>query len=358
MTTVACGESDSSGIRDSAPLATRSSVPIAFLRAQGTKIDPTTGVEPPRELVVIDSDGSNERTVRTPRGYDVESFSWSPDGRQLVLAASPPEDYRLTLFVANADGSSVRELRRTPDHLALPVWSPRGDKIAWDNHDDGYHEIWVMNTDGSDPRKLTPGFRFSDPVWSPDGRRIAYSDIRWGGGSWIYVMNADGSASKRVIRAESLPSLTPSDPAGGNPQWSAADQIGFYDGKDIWLVNPDGSGRRRAIKDEAQSAGQFRFSPNGLTIAFESKTDRGFELFVGDLSAGAVRRLTDNDREDLRPSFSPDAKSLAFEGLWPPAKGEDLAPRDIYVINADGSGERNLTDSAADESSPAWAPQR
>jgi Tol biopolymer transport system component len=347
-----CGNST-----DSAPLATRSSAPIAFLRAQGTEIDPTTGVEPRRELVVIDSDGSNERTVRTPHGYDVESFSWSPDGRQLVLAASPPEDYRLTLFVANPEGSGVRELRRTPDHLALPVWSPRGDKIAWDNHDDGYHEIWVMNADGSDPRKLTPGHGFSDPVWSPDGRRIAYSDIRWAGGSWIYVMNADGSASKRVIRAESLPSLTirPNDPLGGAPQWSAADQIGFYDGKDIWLANPDGSGRRRAI-EEAQSAGPFRFAPSGRTIAFESKTERGFELFVSDISGGSVRRLTDNEREDLRPSFSPDGKSLVFEGLLP-AKDEDPGPRDIYVINADGSGERNLTDSAVDESSPAWAPK-
>jgi len=142
MTTVACGGPGSSGNRDSAPLVTRSSAPIAFLRAHGTKVDPKTGAEPPRELVVIDSDGSNERTVRTPRGYDVESLSWSPDGRQLVFAARPPEDWRLTLYIANADGSGLRELRRTPDYLPLPVWSPRGDKIAWDNHNDGYHEIW------------------------------------------------------------------------------------------------------------------------------------------------------------------------------------------------------------------------
>jgi TolB protein len=357
LTTVACGGSGSSGTRDSAPLATRSSAPIAFLRAQGTKVyDPSTGYEPPHELVVVGSDGRNERIVRTPRGYDVESFSWSPEGRQLVLAASPPEDYRLTLFVANADGSGVRELRRTPDHLALPVWSPRGDKIAWDNHDDGYHEIWVMNADGSDARKLRPDF--SDPVWSPDGRMIAYSDIRWAGGAWIYVMNADGSASKRVIRAESLHPLTTSNPAGGNPQWSTADQIGFYDGKDIWLVKPDGSGRRRAIEDETQSAGPFRFSSDGRMIAFESKTDRGFELFVSDISGGRARRLTDNHREDLGPSFSPDGKSLAFEARWPPKDEDSEPPGDIYVINADGSGERNLTDSSVDESSPAWAPER
>lgn len=73
-----------------------------------------------------------------------------------------------------------------------------------------------------------------------------------------------------------------------------------------------------------------------------------------------MRRLTDNDLQDFQPSWAPDGKSLAFARFAdrPPSSGADSGPGDIYPMNADGSGERNLTNSAADESSPAWSPER
>ena len=147
--------------------------------------------------MIVNPDGSDERTVRLPRGYDVESFSWSLDGRRLVFAASPPRAYGPSLYVVNADGGGPRKLVRLPDSPFFPVWSPRGDKIAFDRQDDGYHAIWVINPDGSGARKLTPGHDFSNPVWSPDGTKIAYSPyLGRGGGNW--VVNVDGAGRKRL----------------------------------------------------------------------------------------------------------------------------------------------------------------
>ena len=61
---------------------------------------------------------------------------------------------------------------------------------------------------------------------------------------------------------------------------------------------------------------------------------------------------------ELGPSWSPDGNSLAFARYNPRGPGyEDDEPTDIYVMNADGSGERNLTNSPADEFAPAWAPK-
>jgi Tol biopolymer transport system component len=221
-----------------------------------------------------------------------------------------------------------------------------GDAFAFDENDDGDHAVWVANADGSNARQVPPGNDSSYPAWSQDGAKIAY--LR---GGWINVMNADGSASKRVIRA---------DLEGTAPVWAPAKQITFYLGHDIWVVNPDGSGRRMAVQAEGEEAG-FEIAPDGRTIAFSYLAAvANFELALGQVSGGEVRRLTDNDhQDDLQPSWAPDGKSLVFSRYERPANPDpESGPGDIYVINADGSGERNLTDSAADESSPAWSPER
>ncbi len=315
LSALACGGCGGSSGRDS-ELATSSSAPIAFLRDQGT-VD-----APHHELVVIEPDGGNERTVQLPPGYDVESFSWSSDGRRFVFPAHPPGDYswRPFLYVVNADGSGLRKLMRLRDYLSFPVWSPRGDKIAFDMHDDGYHEVWVINSDGSGARRLTPGHGFSHPVWSPDGTKIAYSPYG-GRGSGHWVVNVDGSGRKR---------LSP----GERPDWIK---------------------QRPTIKagKKWESSG---YSPDERAVALSARILPGgdWELGILHIGQGDVQRLTDNDREDGAPSFSPDSKSLAFWGYPPPAgRGEDpIPPGDIYLINADGTGERNLTDSPEDESEP------
>lgn len=341
LSTVPCFGCGSSGVSEPKPLATGSTAPIAFLRNRG----PEDG--PRRELVIVDPEGTNERTVRLPPGSDVESFSWSPDGRQVVFAAFPPADYRPVLSVANADGRGLRELKQTPDHSPNPVWSPRGDTIAFDNHDDGYHAIWVINADGDNPRRLTPGYAFTNPVWSPDGTKIAYGTVpdRAVRG-WVYVMNADGSGKRRFTGLDT-------------GEWTAAG-LTYRTPGGIGFVNPDGSGGRLVIEvgDEWQ---EYRFSRDGRTVALWGPVAPGgdWELAFADVSGGGVQRLTDNDRHDLAPSLAADGKSLAFAAYPGPESDEGpVPPADIYVINADGSGERNLTNSPEDESAPAWAPRR
>jgi Tol biopolymer transport system component len=323
---VACGGCGWSSDHDSEPLATRTSAPIAFLRDFGSDEVGTRN-----KLVIVNPDGSNERTVQLPPGYGVESFSWSLDGRRLVFPAIPPEDYRPFLYVVNADGSGLRKLMRLRDHSSSPVWSPRGDKIAFDMHDDGYHAVWVINPDGSGARRLTPGIHFSNPAWSPDGTKIAYSPYE-GRGSGFWVVNVDGSGRKRL-------------PPGARPDW-VKQAPAITAGKE-WENPEDGTS-------------DYVVGPDERTVALNGPILPGGDWELGTflIGQGNVQRLTDNDREDVAPSFSPDSKSLAFSGFQPPVGADDpIPPGDIYVINADGSGERNLTDSAANESSPDWAPR-
>ncbi len=209
-----------------------------------------------------------------------------------------------------------------------------------------------MKPDGSGARKLTPGYDFFPSDWSPDGGKIMYQGLV-SSNEGVYLMNPDGSGKRKVTRISS--DLDGGSRGGG--EWTPLG-IAYWDAGGIGFVKPDG--RRGKIEvqvgDEWQRVG---FSPDGRTVALEGPIVPigDWEIALARIGEGEVRRLTDNDRQDSFPAFSPDGKSLAFE-VVPIVKGVISPQRDIYLINADGSGERNLTDSSdADESSPAWAPK-
>jgi Tol biopolymer transport system component len=79
----------------------------------------------------------------------------------------------------------------------IAAWSPDGTRIAFASTRDGNYEIYVMNADGSAPRRLTndPQSDYA-PTWSPDGQRIAWRTNRDGNGE-IYSMRADGTDARR-----------------------------------------------------------------------------------------------------------------------------------------------------------------
>jgi Tol biopolymer transport system component len=323
--------SDATGSSRSSEIAsvTASSSRIAFLRGTG-------------ELVVVEADGRNRRTVvRLRPGFEIFAFSWEPSGRRIAFEATTPL-HKERLYVIGTNGRGLRRLAQWVDWGSAVAWSPRGKTIAFDKHNDGSHQIWVINADGSGARRLTRPPSFSSPSWSPDGRRIALS-----GPGGIWVMKANGRNRRLIIRGNL---------EGGGPVWSPANKIAFYLGDDLWIANPDGSGRRIAIKDgpDSYEPGGIEFSPDGRSIGFSAYFSPGnSELMIGEVSTGKVRRLTDNNMGDGVPSWSPDGRSLAFTRYRPGSSGAS----EIYVINADGTGERNLTNSAADENSPAWAPR-
>jgi Tol biopolymer transport system component len=322
--------------REREPLAARSSAPIAFIR----------GDFPRRDLVVVSPTGANARVVDGPI-LDVRDFSWSPNGRRIVFSAAPGTG-SMNLYVVNADGSGRRRITRMIGNEIVPVWSPRGNKIAFERENDGDRSIWVMNADGTRPRQLTTGFDrgFEYPAWSPDGRRITFGQL---GTGWIYVMSADGRNPHRVARSRDSHA----------PRWSPTGKVAYFANRQIWLVNPDGSGRRRVLRAGTKSnESDFRWSPDGRAIAFAGlgAAEGDNEILLASAAGGRTkRRLTNNGMQDTYPSWSPDGTMLAFLRY---RDGDNPEAYDVYLINADGSGERNLTMSAADESLPAWSPAR
>ena len=87
------------------------------------------------------------------------------------------------------------------------------------------------------------------------------------------------------------------------------------------------------------------WSPDGLRVAFESKRDGEFGIYVMNADGREQRRLTRNGRDGGDPGWSPDGRLIAF-----------VSKDDIYVVHADGSGQRRLTRSPGQEAFPGWLP--
>lgn len=188
-------------------------------------------------------------TLLQANGSNKACVNFSPDGKQIAYSACNEDG--IAIYTIDVNGRNNRLLIQ---YGHWPVWSPKGDKIAYLSIGiDGSDQISVANADGSDQRQLTssvspewwdtgfPRDGNSDPQWAPDGRKIVYvshKNIK----PEIFIMNADGSNQKRLTKAEyrdEHPEVTPD----GNYILFASRRSDMMEGG-ICVMNLDGSNQK------------------------------------------------------------------------------------------------------------------
>ncbi len=266
-----------------------------------------------------------------------DSPAWSPDGTRIAFTSF--RNGKGDIYVMNADGGDARRLTTSPAYDDLPAWSPDGRRIAFTSDRDGSLQIYAMNADGGGQTRLTSslGSDYS-PTWSPDGHRIAFRSDR-DGNSEIYAMNADGGGQTR---------LTSSPGSDNSPSWGPDGRIAFAsdrgDGSrtSIWAMNADGSDQRRiTIRPRAfWSESRPSWSADGKKLLFLADRDvpvGNIEIYSMNADGTGDARLTTYPGHDDAPAFSPDGRRIAF------SRGASFLSTEIYVMAADGSGPRELT---------------
>lgn len=259
-------------------------------------------------------------------------------------------NFSTDIYLMNPDGSSPVNLTNTGERNENPSFSPDGSKIAFDSARDGNREIYLMNADGSNPDNLTdnPANDF-DPAFSPDGSKIVFTSFR-DGNYEIYIMNADGSGQTNLT-SNAAWEFNPSFSPDGSKIVFESDRIsrGFYD---LYVMDAVLGAPQTNLTMSSGDETTPSFSPDGSQIAFASRDSGGdWEIFVMNAVPGSPRtQLTFNNDGDFYPSFSPDGLQIAFESDRNFVDGNI----EIYVMNADGSGQTRLTNNPGHDSSPAW----
>ena len=146
---------------------------------------------------MVDYDGANQRRMTVDQSLAITP-SWSPDGRAISYTS-----YRRgfpDLFISYIyEGRFTTPAGGTESiHNFLPAWSPDGTRLAFMSNRDGNLEIYIVDSDGSNLRRLTrhPSIDVS-PTWSPIGNQIAFTSDR-SGRPQIYIVGVDGLGLRRL----------------------------------------------------------------------------------------------------------------------------------------------------------------
>jgi Tol biopolymer transport system component len=302
-------------------------------------------------LYVVDADGGGKRVLTRTAWIDgpevANGPAWSPDGRTIAFLSV--RHHNEDIYVLDLGSGQAHRVTRDPADDREPAWSPDGRTIAFVSErihgPSGYsRDLYVINADGGGERRLTHDLQGAQyPAWSPDGRKVVFSDF----GNGIYVVNADGSGQRRL------------GPGGPEPQWSPdGRRIAYVDGSSgsfqLYVMNADGTAKHQL----AQSGDYLSWSPDGKKIAFMHDPNLrrsppakvSPEIYVINADGTGLKRLTNNRVWDQAPLWSPDGKMIAFFTI---RNGDD----EIYVMNADGSGQRNVSRlPARDVGLFAWSP--
>jgi Tol biopolymer transport system component len=297
-------------------------------------------------------------------------------------AAHPSKNGRIAFFTdrdgndeiysMNPDGSDQVNLTANPADDFDPAYSPNGRLIAFtsDREDDGALAIFVMRADGSGQRRLItdtpPGFWDFDPTWSPDAHRLAFTrstaptepDGPPGPGE-IWTAKLGGRDLHNLTNTPEIDDFEADwSPRGSRIAFTSDGGAAAGENIDVWDMRARDGGDLRRLTDAPGFDGGPDYSPDGRRIAFDSERTGNGDVYVMRANGANPIRLTESDGNDILTAFSPDGTMIAFStnrDAPPPLTPE--SPYEIYAMNADGTDERNLTNSLeSNDEWPTWQP--
>lgn len=248
------------------------------------------------------------------------------------------------IFMMDWDGHNLQQITKNRAINLGPDVSPDGREIIFTSYKRGNPDLYkrAISSSVDVPISKNPGVNITG-AWSPDGSKIALTMSK-DGNSEIYLVNRDGSAPVR---------LTVSSSANVSPTWSPdGSMIAFVSDRlgrpQIFIIDSKGGNMRRLTSNGSYNVNPS-WSPKGDKIAY-ARSAGGFQIFVINADGTGDTQLT-TEGSNERPRWSPDGRLIAFSSKRGGAES-------IYVMRADGSGQTKVSRNGGKNIHPAWSPRR
>ena len=288
------------------------------------------------EIFVMEEEGgkANRITDNPARDYQI---CWSPDSKSLVFISDRSGNKDIFL-VRSASSDEERlskclrkeiiQLTKTEESEHSPKFSPDGEKIAFIR---GNGDLWIMDKDGKNEKRILKGWATPDYSWSPDSKWIAFSRDDNEFNTDVFIISAEGGEPVNI-------SQHPDEDV--HPVWSQdGRKLAFFSRRigntyDIWFVflrKIDDEKSKEEWEEEEKTAKEKKEKKVIVKIDFKNIHKR-------------LRRVTSLPGDETGIEISPDGKTFAFQAN---AKGK----RDLWIVKWDGTGLKQLT---MDGSSPSY----
>jgi TolB protein len=264
--------------------------------------------------------------------------SWTPDGLRIVFHARRKDENQKGVATRNVwsvavDGSGERKLTSGTKDEYHATLSPNGKKLLFVSEVNGSRDVWIADANGENPVPLTDDAGTEDqPAWSPDGRQVAYAAFPKDGGSFdLWLVNADGSGRRRLTTTPANEIFPTWHPNGAELVY-VTDADGNFD---LYAIDvKDGRTAPRVVSRDHEARPQL--SPDGTKLAFSRWPANGRSsdatLWVANADGTAPIELTAAPAPATHPSWAPDGRMLAFQHrtdagweIWTLALPADIA---------------------------------
>lgn len=233
------------------------------------------------EVYISDFDGHNAQAV-TRDGTIVAAPAMVPG--QLALYYTSYKLDHPDIFFQNLSTGARKIFARYGGSNISPAPSPDGSQVAMILSKDGWTDLYVASSDGSNLRRLTKSPQDeSSPCWSPDGRWICYA-AKVSERRALRKISPSGGESQ-VIATSGLPSPT-------EPDWAPDGKLiaftcQFRSGFEICVVSPNGGDATQLVEGEDPS-----WSPNSRTLAFARRQGGHYVLSLLDVPTKQVKDVS------------------------------------------------------------------